>query len=68
MIQDKQQMKLYCKECNEDLTIHADKSIACGCQLQRAGEPIPADWVYSTGDSVEAETLNNWREFTELGA
>lgn len=61
-------MKLYCNACNEDLTIHADGSVACGCQLQRANEPIPESWVDQLGGQVEPATLKNWREFAELGA
>ena len=63
-------MKLYCTECNKDLTIHADGTIACSCALQRAGDTIPASWVNANDESepVSAGQLEDWRAFAELGA
>lgn len=62
-------LKLYCRTCNTDLTMHADGTITCECNdLWRKGSSaVPADWVDNLGDPVEPATLENWIEFEELG-
>lgn len=61
-------MKLYCFECQENLTIHADGSIACGCSLQHPNEPVPAGWLDEAQNPVHPETLADWRDFEALGS
>ena len=39
---------VYCSECNEAVTMHADYSFTCGCEgpieLKDGGDPMPDSW------------------------
>lgn len=40
--------QIYCNECHEAITMHADLSFACECegplQLKDGGDPLPDSW------------------------
>jgi len=57
---------MFCAECNENLTIHADGTVTCACELQRTGDPIiPASWKHPNGEDVDAHNLTQWREYVQ---
>jgi hypothetical protein len=55
---------MYCKHCNEDLTVHADNTVTCSCNLWRTGDPIPDGWSICASDSA---TLEDLEAIQELG-
>ncbi len=36
--------KGYCKECNDEVTIHADGTTMCGCTTVELSEDMPDNW------------------------
>ena len=42
-----------CSDCQMALTIHADGTIACGCNLRALGDPAPTAWSISTDEMRE---------------
>ncbi len=33
-----------CPNCHDRITVHADGTLACSCEMVDADEPIPAVW------------------------
>lgn len=53
---------MHCKHCNENLTVHADGTITCSCDLWRAGETLPDGWRVCTTEPATIEDLEAIQE------
>lgn len=46
---------IYCKDCNETVTLHADCTFACACEGPinplDGGDPLPDSWTMPGEDS-----------------
>ncbi len=55
-------MNAYCSQCNENLTLHADGTVACSCAVSMPGCDTDPAWRHADGTTFTLADLEAWRE------